>query len=172
VKESDRLLFAFTIALQPAKRAWVQAVGTVLTNDNVPMSLALVIILTFRMGAAAHQRALAAEIGINPAALVRVLDQGETAGLLKRCEVPDNRRVKTVALLPAGKALAKKMEESLAALRAQILRDVPARDIETATRVLRALESESLAYTAQASEPASRPKTPSVKNNPRAAKRQ
>lgn len=144
--EVDRILFDFTIAIQPARRAWVQAVGAALTDDKLPMSLAVVIVMTSRMGAAAHQRALAAEIGINPAALVRVLDQGESAGLLKRCDVPGNRRTKTVELLPLGKTLAGKMETTLTALRTKMLRGVPAKDVATATRVLRALEAESLAY--------------------------
>lgn len=146
--ETDRILFAFTSAIQPVRRVWDQAAGTVLTDDRLPMSLALAIVMTSRMGAAAHQRALAAEIGINPAALVRVLDQGESAGLLKRCEVPGNRRTKTVELLPSGKALAEKMEKALAALRTKMLRDIPLEDVETATRVLRALETQSMAYLA------------------------
>jgi MarR family transcriptional regulator for hemolysin len=146
--EADRVLFDFTIAIPPARKAWTQAIGIALTDDKLPMSLAVAIVLTSRMGAAAHQRLLAAEIGINPAALVRVLDQGESAGLLKRCDVPGNRRTKTVELLPAGQALADKMEKTLTALRARMLRALSLQDVETATRVLRALEAESLAYVA------------------------
>ncbi|MFT3815426.1 MAG: MarR family transcriptional regulator [Acidovorax sp.] len=148
MSEVDRTLFDFTIAIQPARRAWVQAVGAALTDDRLPMSLALVIVLASRMGPAANQRALAMEIGINPAALVRVLDQGESAGLLRRCDVPGNRRTKAVELLPAGQALAEKMETTLTALRAQALRDVPPEDVATATRVLRTLEAQSLACVA------------------------
>jgi MarR family transcriptional regulator for hemolysin len=146
--DADRILFDFTLAIQPAKRAWVQAIGAELADEKLPISLAFAIALTARMGATAHQRMLAAEIGIHPAALMRVLDQGESAGLLKRCNVPGNRRIKTVELLPAGKALARKMEKSWTALRARMLRDVPLQDVEAATRALRALESQSLAHAA------------------------
>jgi MarR family transcriptional regulator for hemolysin len=146
--DADRILFDFTIAIQPARRAWLQAIGAGLADDKLPLSLAVAITLASRMGPAAHQRMLADEIGINPAALMRVLDQGESAGLLKRCSVPGNRRIKTVELLPAGKALARKMEKSWTTLRARMLRDVPLEDVETATRVLRALEAQSLAHVA------------------------
>ncbi|MCL2831414.1 MAG: MarR family winged helix-turn-helix transcriptional regulator [Betaproteobacteria bacterium] len=146
--KADRILFDFTIAIQPARRAWVQAIHAKLADDKLPVSLAVAIVLASRMGAAAHQRMLATEIGINPAALMRVLDYGESAGLLKRCNVPGNRRIKTIQLLPAGKALAEKMETAWAALRAGLLCDIPLADVETATRVLRMLEAQSLAYTA------------------------
>ncbi|MCL2655898.1 MAG: MarR family winged helix-turn-helix transcriptional regulator [Betaproteobacteria bacterium] len=146
--EADRILFDFTSAIQPARRAWVQAIGAGLSDARLPLSLVVVIVLASRMEPAAHQRMLADEIGINPAALMRVLDQGEAAGLLKRCGVPGNRRMKTVELLPAGKALAARMETAWMALRARMLRDVPLPDVETATRVLRTLEAESLAHVA------------------------
>ena len=146
--KADRILFDFTIAIPPARKAWTQAIGIALTDDKLSMSLAVAIVLASRLGADAHQHVLATEIGINPAALVRVLDQGEAAGLLKRCDVPGNRRTKTVELLPAGKVLAEKMEATLAALRARMLRDTPLEDVQTATRVLRSLEAQSLAYVA------------------------
>lgn len=146
--KTDRILFDFTIAIPPAKRAWTQAIGIALTDDKLPMSLAVAVVLAARLGADAHQHALATEIGINPAALVRVLDQGEAMGLLKRCDVPGNRRAKTVELLPAGQALAQKMEATLAALRARMLQGISLEDVRAATRVLRSLEAQSLAYVA------------------------
>jgi MarR family transcriptional regulator for hemolysin len=145
---TDRTLFDFTIAIPPARRAWTQAIGIALTDDKLPMSLAVAIVLAGRLGAEAYQHVLAAEIGINPAALVRVLDQGEAMGLLKRCDVPGNRRTKSVELLPAGKAVAEKTEATLTALRARMLRGTPLEDVKTATRVLRSLEAQSLAYVA------------------------
>jgi MarR family transcriptional regulator, transcriptional regulator for hemolysin len=146
--DTNRILFDFTLALTPARKAWAQAIGIALTDDKLPMSLAVAIVLASRLGADAHQRVLATEIGINPAALVRVLDQGEAAGLLRRRDVPGNRRTKTVELLPAGKELADRMEKTLMALRSKMLRDVPLEEVETATRVLRALEAQSLDYVA------------------------
>ena len=146
--DADRILFDFTLAIPPARKAWTQAIGIALTDDKLPMSLAVAIVLASRLGAGAHQHVLATEIGINPAALVRVLDQGESAGLLRRRDVPGNRRTKTIELLPAGKALADRMEKTLMALRARMLRAVPLQEIEIATRALRTLEAESLAYVA------------------------
>jgi MarR family transcriptional regulator, transcriptional regulator for hemolysin len=146
--KTDRVLFDFTIAITPARKAWTQAIGVALTDDKLPMSLAVAIVLAARLGADAHQHVLATEIGINPAALVRILDQGEAMGLLERRDVPGNRRTKTVELLPAGKLLAEKMEATLTALRAGMLHGMPLEDVQTATRVLRSLEAQSLAYVA------------------------
>jgi MarR family transcriptional regulator for hemolysin len=43
-------------------------------------------------------------------------------------------------VLPEGRRLALKMEKAVAKLRATLLGDLPAEDIETATRVLRLFE--------------------------------
>ena len=44
----ERALHAFTGAIQPARRAWTQAAATVMTDENLTMSLAVVIVLTHR----------------------------------------------------------------------------------------------------------------------------
>lgn len=116
------------------------------------MSLGVAVILLYRAQDDAHQKSLSVQVGINPAAMVRVLDQGETAGLLVRREVPGNRRTKTVELLPQGKALAKRLEKALAALRADLLQDVSLSEIKIATKILRSFEARALAYATEKSE--------------------
>ena len=75
-----------------------------------------------------------------------MLDQGETAGLLVRNEIPGDRRSKTVDLLPKGARLASRLEEAIAVLRSKLLADVPLSDIKTTIRVLRLLEERSQAH--------------------------
>ncbi len=136
----DERLFAFTNALQPVRRAWVQAARRELAATGLSASLASVVLLTSRLGPGVQQKTLALEIGVNPAALVRLLDQGEAAGLLIRSAIEGDRRCKAIDLLPEGKRRAEEMERSLAALRRDLLGDLPVEDVETATRILRLLE--------------------------------
>uniref|UniRef100_UPI0035CC7BB0 MarR family winged helix-turn-helix transcriptional regulator n=1 Tax=uncultured Sphingomonas sp. TaxID=158754 RepID=UPI0035CC7BB0 len=126
-------------ALQPVRRAWVQAANKTLAEVGLPTALGAIIVVTARMGEQVQQKALAAEVGVNPAALVRTLDQGEAAGLLVREGVEGDRRSKSVSLSPQGRILASQMEDMLGKLRQQLLCDVPVADILTATRILRML---------------------------------
>lgn len=138
---TDKLLFDLTVAIQPTRRAWVQAASLGLAERGISSSLATVVVVVYRLGKRAPQGAVAHEVGVNPAALVRTLDQGETAGLLKRCDAQTDRRAKEIALLPAGEAMARKIEKDVASLRRELLGDLPAQDVATAVRVLRHLES-------------------------------
>jgi len=134
------LLYGLTNSLQPVRRAWMQAVGRVLADTGITTSLATAVLLVSRIGPGASQKALAYELGVHPAALVRLLDQGEASGLLARAGVKDDRRTKVVSLLPAGRRLADQVEKALEELRQELLGDIPPADVETATRVLRLLE--------------------------------
>ncbi|SNS89699.1 MarR family winged helix-turn-helix transcriptional regulator [Sphingopyxis indica] len=134
-------LFALTNTLQPIRRSWVQAVMMVLAELGLPSSLTTAVILASRGGdAGIRQNVLAEEVGVNPGAMVRILDQAEAAGLLERRASAEDRRVNTVHILPKGQCLAGKMEAAVADLREALLGDLPVEDIETATRVLRLFE--------------------------------
>jgi MarR family transcriptional regulator, transcriptional regulator for hemolysin len=133
-------LYALTNALQPVRRAWVQAVGRIFASTNVPTPLATAVLLVSRLGPAVKQKDLAVELGVNPAGMVRILDQGEAAGLLVRRSVAGDRRGKVVDLLPQGAQLARQSEEALVALRNELIGDIPSADVELATKVLRLLE--------------------------------
>ncbi|BAV65315.1 MarR family winged helix-turn-helix transcriptional regulator [Sphingobium cloacae] len=142
----DSSLFDLTNAVQPVRRVWGQAANTVITEFGLSPSLGTVVILTSRLGPAVHQKDLALEVGVNPAALVRTLDQGEAAGLLERKVVAGDRRSNVVSLFPRGTELAKAMEQKLAKLRRDLLGDLPVEEIQTAARILRALEERAQAY--------------------------
>lgn len=126
-------------ALQPVRRAWVQAANKTLAQVGLPTALGAVVVVTARLGERVQQKILAAEVGVNPAALVRTLDHGEAASLLIREGIDGDRRAKSVSLTPEGRVLASRMEEMLADLRERLLGDLPAADILTATGVLRTL---------------------------------
>ena len=138
---SAAALYALTNALQPVRRAWQQAAAAALADSGLSVSLATAVLLVYRLGDGVQQNVLAEEIGVNPAAMVRTLDQAQAAALLERCEIPGNRRAKAVHILPEGRRLAVKMEQALADMRAAVLCDIPPEDIETTTRVLRQFEA-------------------------------
>lgn len=115
-------------------------------SSGLSVRLAVIVVLIARLGPGVQQKTLAIEAGVNPAALVRTLDHGEAAGLFTRRDVPENRRIKVVDLLPEGQKQARQIEASLAALRKKLLEDVPLPDIDAATRILRLLETRALAH--------------------------
>lgn len=133
--------FELTNALQPVRRAWVQAAGSALGDLGLSTSLATAVILAARCeDKGIRQSALAEEVGVNPGGMVHILDQAEAAGLLQRRDSTDDRRVKFVHVLPEGRRLASKMEKAVAKLRTSLFGDLQIEDIETATRVLRLFE--------------------------------
>src|SRR3546814_11817466 len=73
---------------------------TVLAEFGLPSSLTAAVILASRSGdAGIRQNVLAEEVGVNPGAMVRILDQAEAAGLLERRASAEDRRVNTVHIL-------------------------------------------------------------------------
>ncbi len=133
-------LYALTTAIQPVRRAWWKAATIALEGSGLSVSLATVVLLVYRHGGGVRQGVLAEDAGVNPAALVRTLDQAEEARLLARRGAAGDRRAKGVHLLPEGERLALIMEANIAELRRRLLGDLPQDEIETATRVLRQFE--------------------------------
>ncbi|SEQ95688.1 MarR family transcriptional regulator, transcriptional regulator for hemolysin [Faunimonas pinastri] len=138
---SQAHLYAFTNAIQPVRRAWLQAAAVVAAENGVSFSVATAILHLSRMGSGLQQSALAEEAGVNPAAMLRTLDQAEAAGLIERRAVAGDRRVKAIHLLAAGEAIAIRLESRLAELRADLLHDVPSAEVQAATRLLRLFET-------------------------------
>lgn len=140
MKNDPAALYALTNSIQPLRRVWLQAVSHTLGQSGISNSLATAVLLVSRRPEGTQQNTLAEDIGINPGALVRTLDQGEAAGLLERREVKGNRRVKEIHILPKGKALALQMEQRLSELRQHLLGDLPAEQIAQTTATLRLFE--------------------------------
>ncbi|WP_031467469.1 MarR family winged helix-turn-helix transcriptional regulator [Sciscionella sediminilitoris] len=63
-----------------------------------------IVLLELKLNPGANQRALAAEIGIEPATLTHHLNGMERSGLITRRRDPANRRVHIVELTEAGEA--------------------------------------------------------------------
>ncbi|CAM5230694.1 MarR family winged helix-turn-helix transcriptional regulator [Rhodanobacter lindaniclasticus] len=135
-------IFELTNSLQPITRAWFVAVNIVLKEYGHANSVRGAVILAARRAKnPIRQSELADAIGVNPGAMVRILDQAEEAGLLERRALDTDRRVFTVHATAEGLALAKKMDKAVTQLREWILEGLPAKEVQSAVHVLRLFES-------------------------------
>lgn len=83
------------------------------------------------------QTELAAVLEIESSTMVRLLDGLEEQGLIERNAVAGDRRVKQITLTEAAAAQVAELDAITRTLREAMLRDVSARDLEVAVRVLR-----------------------------------
>lgn len=141
---SNEALYAFTNSIHPARRAWMMAVTDAISQTGLPSAMASTVLVASRLGPDATQKQLAQELGVDPAALVRTLDQGQEMQLLRRVVSPADRRIRMVELTDRGAELACQMEDLLDEVRGQILADLPREEVEIATRVMRLLEERAL----------------------------
>lgn len=83
-----------------------------------------------------NQTALADRLGIENPTLVRLLDRMEEQGWVRRVPDPKDRRSKRVELTDASLELAARMEQEVTTLRAELLADLGAEQLEAAITLL------------------------------------
>ena len=79
---------------------------------------------------------LAGRLGIEEPTLARLLARLESGGWVKRENAAHDRRCKTVHLQRKSSALLQRIDEAANELRNELLKRIPARDLQTCTRVL------------------------------------
>lgn len=84
-----------------------------------------------------NQSELAEILGVEGPTLVRMLDGLEKLGLVTRHIAPLDRRVRELALTEAGRTAARSLQDLVEDMRAELLGDVSAADLDIAVRVLR-----------------------------------
>lgn len=146
MSSKSQALYDLTNCLQPARRVWKQAATEVLADEDISITLAAMVVAVYRNSQGITQKALAEEIGINPGALVRLLDQATKAQLLERRELPGDRRARTLFILPQGEKLAKKVEDAADQLRHELMQGVSQEEIEQAVRTVRLFEERAVAF--------------------------
>lgn len=87
------------------------------------------------------QSELAGLLAVEAATLVTTLDRLEKAGLVERTPSPTDRRVKHLVLTTDGQALYTKVREKADAMRVELLRDIDAAELHSATLLLEKLQS-------------------------------
>lgn len=127
---------AFVWTILPAGRAWQKAAGAAFAELGVSLSVAAPVLVISSHGPGVRQKDVADAAGIDPAAVVRSLDQLEKNGILERVEDPQDRRAKTLFLTKKGEQLAADLERILAQVKATIFAEINHSDGELAMRVL------------------------------------
>jgi MarR family transcriptional regulator for hemolysin len=89
-----------------------------------------------RTGGSLPQYQLAEQVNVEGPSLVRVLDELERHGLIKRCDSDADRRSKIVRLTDKAGAMVNEIGVCLEQLRDEVLDGVPDKDIATFRRVL------------------------------------
>lgn len=106
-----------------------------ISDTGLSEAAALPLITIARLGNEVRPGIVADELGMEPASMVRVIDQLVASKLLSRGEDPSDRRAKILRLTEEGSAVATRIEELLADLRGEIFDDLPAEDLEATKRV-------------------------------------
>ncbi len=136
VQERPSAEAAFARHLLPLARRWRQAADAALSELGLSDANGWVLVHVSRTTEGIQQGALADLVDISDASLVRRLHQLEAAGLIAREQDPRNRRANHVRLTEQGRALAGRIEQAFAALRATLLVDVDDAELATANSVL------------------------------------
>lgn len=129
-----------TALLAPLGRAYRRHVDRAFSTLGVSHTLALPVMLLGRLEDGVRQGALVDALGIEPPSLVPLLNQLERSGLVERHPDVTDKRAKTLHLTKAGRELAERAETVASQVRVNLLRDIPAGDIEVAARVLGQLQ--------------------------------
>lgn len=134
MEDDWKLALIWTIL--PAGRAWQKAAGAAFAELGVSLSVAAPVLVIAKLGNGVRQKAVSDAAGIDPAALVRSLDQLETSGILRREDDPQDRRAKTLHLTDKGDRLAIDLERILDQVKERIFSRFTDADGMAAVRVL------------------------------------
>ena len=134
----DALHLKISSGMVVAARHWRRLCQGALTGYGISEACAVPLLMIVRLGDGVHQVAVAQAAGLESPSLVRLLDQLCNAGYVCRCEDPGDRRAKALSLTDKGRELAEAIEGELVRLRRDVLKDIPAADLEAALRVVKA----------------------------------
>jgi MarR family transcriptional regulator, transcriptional regulator for hemolysin len=144
---------SFPLALTDAARGW----RTKLDERLRPMGLSSAMWAVLRCLAESPvpltQRELADLVGVEGPTLVRLLDRLEEGGWARRKADPGDRRVNRVELTEKAQPRYERLSRAGLELSVELLRGIPAEDIETARKVLSAIRER---LESQAASPVSR----------------
>lgn len=125
----------FTRALASVSRQWKRRLDAQFRHLDLSQAR-WGVILELSRHQDTTQIELARILGIEGATLVRLLDGLETMGLVERHPSPEDRRAKKLVLTEPAIVLLERMKLIAASNRSEILEEIPADDLLTATKVL------------------------------------
>jgi MarR family transcriptional regulator, transcriptional regulator for hemolysin len=134
-RASDR--DSFGSLLSRAGRQWRRAADLRLAPFDLTEATWLPLVHIARAPESPRQKDLAASMSLDGSSVVRLLDNLETAGLIRRKEGENDRRAKIILLTPQGRAIADKVEAAARRIRGDALAGLSDKDIATTVRVLK-----------------------------------
>ncbi|MCA6215151.1 winged helix DNA-binding protein [Ideonella sp. B7] len=137
----DPALMHLTTTLTRVARSYRAAADEVSNTFGLSHAMAWPAVMIGRMGENARLSALAEAVGLEPASLVRVIDQLVAAGVVVRHEDPHDRRAKVLSLTPLGQDQVARVEQALNGMRRQLLQGLSDADLQACLRVLLRLEA-------------------------------
>jgi MarR family transcriptional regulator for hemolysin len=120
-------------------RQWRRAVDRALQPFDLSEATWLPLLHFSRAAAPMRQRDLAASLGVDNSAVVRLLDALEASGLVERRDDAGDRRAKAIVVTKAGAATVAQVEMVSRRLRQQLLAGIPEAELAAAARVLEAI---------------------------------
>ena len=126
---------SFGSLLSRAARQWRRAADLRLAPFDLTEATWLPLVHIARAPAPPRQKDLAASMSLDGSSVVRLLDNLEAAGLIRRKE-GDDRRAKIIVLTARGRAIADKVETVARRIRGDALTGLSDKDIATAVHVL------------------------------------
>jgi len=131
----------FGATLQVMARAYKAAADKAVGQFGLSQAMAWPLVMIGRLGSGIRPGVLAELLAVEPASLVRQLDQLADAGLVERREDTVDRRAKTLHLTAAGHRTRAKIEAALDAMRLDMFDGIPHADVEACLRVFAALDN-------------------------------
>ena len=136
----------FVQTLLPVGRVWRRAAGVAFEELGVSLAIAAPVITLQRLGDGVRHNVLADEVGVDPAAMVRSVDQLEKAGYVERRPDPEDRRAKGLYLTESGRALAERLQQAYLPFRNAMMADVTPEEAATALKVMQAIDAAARAW--------------------------
>lgn len=137
----DRSLLNVTMTLTQTSRAYISAANKVAGSFDLSHATAWPILMISRLGDNVRPGMVAEALSLEPASLVRVIDQLVDAELVERHDDPNDRRAKILRLTQAGQGRAAQLEAVLLPFRRNLFANIPQADIDACLRTLLAIKA-------------------------------
>ena len=131
----------FSAALHNTARGWRLTLDRRLKDLGMSQASWMTVAMVAKAKGPLPQIELASRVGVEGATMVAMLDRLEKAGLVARSPSDSDRRIKHVALTPAGAKLYAKVHAEADAMRKELLAGIDAKRLLAATELLEQLQS-------------------------------
>ncbi|HEY4083843.1 MAG TPA: MarR family transcriptional regulator [Burkholderiaceae bacterium] len=132
----------FSQALHGAGRQWRLMIDRRLKGLGLSQAGWMTITMAAKAKTPLSQSELALSVGVEGATMVAMLDRLSAAGLIERVPSEQDRRVKRVAVTPAGMELYEQVKVEAKAVRQQVLAGIDPAALLAATELLEAVQAQ------------------------------